>query len=63
MSNKQNNTFFDIENPSIEINNDGTIHKFQYKRSHVMASIESSGATPIDITLMTGNGNNNKEEE
>lgn len=63
MSDKRNNTLFNIENPSIEINNNGTIYESYQERSHVNASIESSGTTPIDITLMTGNGSNNKEGE
>lgn len=34
-----------------------------YERSHINASIESSGTTPIDITLMTGNGGSTEEGE
>lgn len=66
MSDKQNNPSYNGENPFSEINtnHDGMMYYTpHYKRSHVNASIESSGTTPIDITLMTGNGSNTEEGE
>lgn len=63
MSDKLNNTSANNQNPFSEINteHDGMLYHTPY--SHVNASIESSGTTPIDITLMTGNGSNTEEGE
>lgn len=63
MCNKRN--YNGTNNPSVEINtrNDGNnLSHSSTSFSHVNASVESGGTTPIDITLMTGN-NQNKEGE
>lgn len=66
MSDKRNNASVNNQNPFSEINTnrDGMMYYTPYfERSHVNASIESSGTTPIDITLMTGNGGSTEEGE
>ncbi len=65
MSDKRNTTFPNNGNPSAEINTryDGMFYESYIKHSHVNGSIESGGTTPIDITLMTGNGGNTEEGE
>lgn len=57
MCDKRNNVQPNKWNPSTEINtrNDGVYESYN-NHSHVNASVESNGTTPIDISLMTGNG-------
>jgi len=69
MSDKQDCTFPYKKKPYDEIivsNDDKVIiHDDAANRVclRVNYTVESSGATPIDITLMTGNGNNTEEGE
>ena len=42
--------------------NDGQLYKPLQKYIHVNASVESEGTTPIDISLMTGNGQTKEDE-
>ena len=67
MSDKRNIRFHFTTKKALENHGDyvgrDMIESSYTERSHVNASIESSGTTPIDITLMTGNGGNTDEGE
>lgn len=63
MCNKRNNN--GTNNPSVEINTRNDSNSLSHSStnfSYVNASVESGGTSPIDITLMTGNGQDKEGE-
>lgn len=64
MSDKKNNWQPNKWSPATETStrHDGDKHTLYIEHSYVHSSVESDGTTPIDITLMTGNGQTKEGE-
>lgn len=60
MCNKKNVNRFNTPSTEINTRNDYTV--YEYTHTYVDTAVESSGTTPIDISLMTGNGEDKEGE-
>lgn len=59
MCNQRNSNIKNTPSSEINTRNESLNHS---NFSHVNTSVESGGTTPIDITLMTGNGQDKEGE-